>query len=154
MRLISRRGAVWARSRLSPGIVLALLFGGFPFVVRTVQPVLHGAELSQEEASWTLGAGGWTTFRRVILPVIAPAILTGSMLSFARALGEFGSIIIVAGNIPGRTLTAPVYLFQQVEGDNTRAASAISVGLLALSFTTMWAIEKLHRRWAAPRARV
>ena len=136
-----------------PGIVLALLFVCFPFVVRTVQPVLHGAELTQEEAAWTLGAGGWTTFRRVILPVIGPASLTGSMLSFARALGEFGSIIIVAGNIPGRTLTAPVYLFQQVEGDNTRAASAISVALLALSFTTMWAIEKLHRRWAS-RARV
>jgi sulfate transport system permease protein len=137
-----------------PGIVLALLFVCYPFVVRTVQPVLHGAEKSQEEAAWTLGASGWTTFRRVVLPTIGPAILTGSMLSFARALGEFGSIIIVAGNIPGSTLTAPVYLYQQVEGDNTGAASAISIVLLALSFTSMWAIERLQRRGEGPRARV
>lgn len=137
-----------------PGIVLALLFVCYPFVVRTVQPVLHGAEKSQEEAAWTLGASGWTTFRRVVLPTIGPAILTGSMLGFARALGEFGSIIIVAGNIPGSTLTAPVYLFQQVEGDNTGAASAISIVLLALSFTSMWAIERLQRRGEGPRARV
>jgi sulfate transport system permease protein len=137
-----------------PGIVLALLFVCYPFVVRTVQPVIHGAEKSQEEAAWTLGASGWTTFRRVVLPTIGPAILTGSMLSFARALGEFGSIIIVAGNIPGSTLTAPVYLYQQVEGDNTGAASAISIVLLALSFTTMWAIERLQRRGEGPRARV
>ncbi|HEY7524680.1 MAG TPA: ABC transporter permease subunit, partial [Candidatus Limnocylindrales bacterium] len=73
-----------------PGIVLALLFVCYPFVIRTVQPVIHGAEKSQEEAAWTLGASGWTTFRRVVLPTIGPAILTGSMLSFARALGEFG----------------------------------------------------------------
>lgn len=137
-----------------PGIVLALLFVCYPFVVRTVQPVIHGAEKSQEEAAWTLGASGWTTFRRVVLPTIGPAILTGSMLSFARALGEFGSIIIVAGNIPGSTLTAPVYLYQQVEGDNTGAASAISIVLLALSFTTMWAIERLQRRGEVPPARV
>ncbi|HKY60422.1 MAG TPA: sulfate ABC transporter permease subunit CysT [Gemmatimonadota bacterium] len=137
-----------------PGIVLALLFVCYPFVIRTVQPVLHGAEKSQEEAAWTLGASGWTTFRRVVLPTIAPAILTGSMLSFARALGEFGSIIIVAGNIPGSTLTAPVYLYQQVEGDDTGSASAISIVLLALSFTTMWAIERLQRRGDGLRARV
>jgi sulfate transport system permease protein len=115
-----------------PGIVLALLFVCYPFVVRTVQPVIHGAEKSQEEA----------------------AFLTGSMLSFARALGEFGSIIIVAGNIPGSTLTAPVYLYQQVEGDNTGAASAISIVLLALSFSTMWAIDRLQRRGKATRARI
>ena len=137
-----------------PGIVLALLFVCYPFVIRTVQPVLHGAEMSQEEAAWTLGASGWTTFRRVVLPTIGPAILTGSMLGFARALGEFGSIIIVAGNIPGSTLTAPVYLYQQVEGDNTGAASAISIVLLGLSFTSMWAIERLQRRGEGHRARV
>ena len=137
-----------------PGIVLALLFVCYPFVVRTVQPVLHGAEKSQEEAAWTMGASGWTTFRRVVLPSIAPAILTGSMLGFARALGEFGSIIIVAGNIPGSTLTAPVYLYQQVEGNDTGAASAISIVLLVLSFTTMWAMERLQRRGEGFRARV
>lgn len=129
-----------------PGIVLALLFVCYPFVVRTVQPVLEGAERQQEEAAHTLGASGWTTFRRVVLPTIAPAVLTGSMLSFARALGEFGSIVVVAGNIPGRTLTAPVYLYQQVEAGDVRAASAISVVLLALSFSLMLGVDRIQRR--------
>lgn len=129
-----------------PGIVLALLFVCYPFVVRTVQPVLEGAERQQEEAAHTLGASGWTTFRRVVLPTIAPAVLTGSMLSFARALGEFGSIVVVAGNIPGRTLTAPVYLYQQVEAGDARAASAISVVLLALSFSLMLGVDGIQRR--------
>ena len=129
-----------------PGIVLALLFVCYPFVVRTVQPVLEGAERQQEEAAFTLGASRWTTFRRVVLPTIAPAILTGSMLSFARALGEFGSIVVVAGNIPGRTLTAPVYLYQQVEAGDVRAASAISVVLLALSFSLMLGVDRIQGR--------
>ncbi|HKY60362.1 MAG TPA: sulfate ABC transporter permease subunit CysT [Gemmatimonadota bacterium] len=129
-----------------PGIVLALLFVCYPFVVRTVQPVLEGAERQQEEAAHTLGASGWTTFRRVVLPTIAPAILTGSMLSFARALGEFGSIIVVAGNIPGRTLTAPVYLYQQIEAGDVRAASSISVVLLALSFSLMLGVDRIQNR--------
>src|SRR5690606_36614033 len=91
-----------------PGIVLALMFISYPFVIRTVQPVLAKLDLNQEVAAHTLGASGWTTFRRIILPAILPAMVTGCMLSFARALGEFGSIVIVAGNIPRQTQVATV----------------------------------------------
>jgi sulfate transport system permease protein len=104
------------------------------------------AELRQEEAAYTLGASKWQTFRSVVLPTIAPAILTGSLLSFARALGEFGSIVAVAGNIPGKTLTAPVYIYQQIESQNQRGASAVSLLLLALSFSMMLAVEWIYRR--------
>lgn len=130
----------------TPGIVLALLVITYPFVIRTVQPVLMEAERGQEEAAYTLGASKWTTFRRVVLPTIAPAIVTGSLLSFARALGEFGSIIVVAGNIPGVTLTAPVYIFGQIESQNQRGASAMSIVLLALSFTLIVTVEWLQGR--------
>lgn len=130
----------------TPGIVLALLVITYPFVIRTVQPVLMEAERGQEEAAYTLGASKWTTFRRVVLPTIAPAIVTGSLLSFARALGEFGSIVVVAGNIPGVTLTAPVYIFGQIESQNQRGASAMSIVLLALSFTLIVTVEWLQGR--------
>jgi sulfate/thiosulfate transport system permease protein len=130
----------------TPGIVLALLVITYPFVIRTVQPVLMEAERGQEEAAYTLGASRWTTFRRVVLPTIAPAIVTGSLLSFARALGEFGSIVVVAGNIPGVTLTAPVYIFGQIESQNQRGASAMSIVLLALSFTLIVTVEWLQGR--------
>lgn len=130
----------------TPGIVLALLVITYPFVIRTVQPVLMEAERGQEEAAYTLGASRWTTFRSVVLPTIAPAIATGSLLSFARALGEFGSIVVVAGNIPGVTLTAPVYVFGQIESQNQRGASAMSIVLLALSFTLIVTVEWLQGR--------
>ena len=130
----------------TPGIVLALLVITYPFVIRTVQPVLLEAEQGQEEAAYTLGASSWTTFRRVVLPAIAPAIATGSLLSFARALGEFGSIVVVAGNIPGRTLTAPVFVYGQIESQNQRGASAMSILLLALSFTLILTVEWLQTR--------
>ena len=130
----------------TPGIVLALLVITYPFVIRTVQPVLMEAERGQEEAAYTLGASGWTTFRRVVLPTITPAIITGSLLSFARALGEFGSIVVVAGNIPGVTLTAPVYIYGQIESQNQRGASAMSILLLGLSFTLIVTVEWLQGR--------
>ncbi len=130
----------------TPGIVLALLVITYPFVIRTVQPVLMEAERDQEEAAYTLGASRWTTFRRVVLPSIAPAIATGSLLSFARALGEFGSVVVVAGNIPGRTLTAPVYVYGQIESQNQRGASVMSIVLLALSFTLILIVEWLQSR--------
>jgi sulfate transport system permease protein len=130
----------------TPGIVLALLVITYPFVIRTVQPVLMEAERGQEEAAYTLGASGWTTFRHVVLPTITPAIVTGSLLSFARALGEFGSIVVVAGNIPGVTLTAPVYIYGQIESQNQRGASAMSILLLALSFTLIVTVEWLQGR--------
>ncbi len=130
----------------TPGVVLALLVITYPFVIRTVQPVLMEAERGQEEAAYTLGASGWTTFRRVVLPIISPAIITGSLLSFARALGEFGSVVVVAGNIPGRTLTAPVYVYGQIESQNQRGASSMSILLLALSFALILVVEWMQSR--------
>lgn len=130
----------------TPGIVLALLVITYPFVIRAVQPVLMEVEKGQEEAAYTLGASKWTTFRRVVLPTIAPALITGSLLCFARALGEFGSVVVVAGNIPGVTLTAPVYVFGQIESQNQRGASAMSILLLALSFTLIVTVEWMQGR--------
>jgi sulfate/thiosulfate transport system permease protein len=130
----------------TPGVVLALLVITYPFVIRTVQPVLMEAERGQEEAAYTLGASKWTTFRRVVLPAISPAIITGSLLSFARALGEFGSVVVVAGNIPGRTLTAPVYVYGQIESQNQRGASSMSILLLGLSFALILLVEWMQSR--------
>lgn len=130
----------------TPGIVMALLFVTYPFVIRTVQPVLMEIDRTEEEAAWTLGASEWKTFLHIILPAIRPAMMTGALLCFARALGEFGSIVIVAGNIPGRTLTAPVYIFGQIESQNQHGASAVSLLLLALSFALMLVVDWLQRR--------
>lgn len=129
-----------------PGIVLAMLFVTYPFVVRTVQPVLHGAEIRQEEAAFSLGASKWTAFRRVLLPTIGPALVSGCLLTFARALGEFGSVVIVAGNIPNVTLTAPVHIYGQIESQNQHGASAMSTVLLALSFVLMLVIDSMQAR--------
>lgn len=131
-----------------PGIVLALLFVTYPFVIRTVAPVLLEAERHEEEAAFTLGASRWTNFRRIVLPAIFPAAVSGALLSFARALGEFGSIVVVAGNIPRRTLTSPVYVFGEVEAHNERGASAMSVVLLALSFGLLLLLDWRQRRRA------
>jgi sulfate transport system permease protein len=130
-----------------PGILLALLFVCYPVVIRSVQPVLVDAELSKEEAAYTLGARRAATFRRVVLPTVLPAVVSGALLSFSRALGEFGAIVVVAGNIPGRTLTAPVYIYGQVESQNERSASAVSVALLAISFSLLLILDTVeHRR--------
>jgi sulfate transport system permease protein len=129
-----------------PGIVLALLFITYPFVIRTVQPVLMAIDRSQEEAAWTLGASRGRTFMRVILPMITPAVISGALLSFARALGEFGSIVVVAGNIPRHTLTAPVYIFGQIESQNQLGASALSIVLLSLSFALMALVEWIQEK--------
>jgi sulfate/thiosulfate transport system permease protein len=130
----------------TPGIVLALLVITYPFVIRTVQPVLMEMEIGQEEAAYTLGASKWVTFRHIVLPTISPAIVTGSLLSFGRALGEFGSIVVVAGNIPMKTLTAPVYVYGQIESQNQRGASSLSIVLLLLSFTLIVLVEWLQNR--------
>lgn len=134
----------------TPGIILALLLVTYPFVIRAVQPVLLELDRAQEEAAYTIGASEWVTFRSIILPTITPAVITGALLSFARALGEFGSIIIVAGNIPGRTLTAPVYVYGQVESYNQRGASAMSLVLLAVSFTLMVFVDWVHKHGDQP----
>jgi sulfate transport system permease protein len=130
----------------TPGIVLALLVITYPFVIRTVQPVLMETERGQEEAAYTLGASKWVTFRHIVLPSISPAIITGSLLSFGRALGEFGSIVVVAGNIPLKTLTAPVYVYGQIESQNQRGASSMSIILLSLSFSLILLVEWLQNR--------
>src|SRR5215813_7227257 len=139
---LEARGAqvIFAR----PGIVLALLFITYPFVIRTVQPVLMEIDRAQEEAAWTLGASRWRAFSKVILPMITPSIITGALLSFARALGEFGSIVVVAGNIPHRTLTAPVYIFGQIESQNQPGASAVSILLLTISFALMLLVDRMQ----------
>lgn len=129
-----------------PGIVMALLFVGYPFVIRAVQPVLMTLDASQEEAAQTLGASGWYTFRRVIFPAIRPAVLTGGLLSFARSLGEFGSVLIVAGNIPMKTQVATVYLYGQVEAGNMQAASAVSVVLLLVAFIITITVDLVESR--------
>jgi len=117
-----------------PGIILALLYVSFPFVVRTVQPVLHEMEKEMEEAAMTLGAGPFTVFRRIVLPTLMPAVLTGAALSFSRAIGEFGSIVIVSGNIPFKTQVASVYIYGELESYNTQGALGLSVVLLVCSF--------------------
>jgi sulfate transport system permease protein len=129
-----------------PGLILALLFLAYPSVIRSVQPVLMQLEINQQEAAHTLGASPWTTFRRVLLPQIAPAILTGMLISFARALGEFGSAIVVAGNLPMRSQTATVYVFAQVEGDNLASASGVSFVLLLLAFVVTLVVDLALRK--------
>jgi sulfate transport system permease protein len=128
-----------------PGIILALLFITFPFVVRAVQPVLQSLDREQEEAAATLGAGPWTIFRRVTLPALWLPLTTGTLLSFARAIGEFGAIVIVAGNIPLRSQTAAVYVLGEVESENRLGASAMSVVMLMLAFGLILLVDWLQR---------
>jgi sulfate/thiosulfate transport system permease protein len=129
----------------TPGILLALMFVTLPFVVRTVQPVLSELDPAEEEASFSLGAGGWTTFRRIVLPALRPAITAGTLLAFARALGEFGAIIVVSGNITGRTLTAPVYIFQLISQFRYEEAAAIATLLFLTSAALVLVTERLVR---------
>jgi len=129
-----------------PGIILALLFLTFPFVVRSVQPVLLELDLAQEQAASTLGAGGWTIFWRIILPPLTLPVITGALLSFARAIGEFGSIVVVAGNIPFVSQTAAVYVFGEVESENRLGASAMSILMIAIAFGLMMFADYLRKR--------
>jgi sulfate/thiosulfate transport system permease protein len=117
------------------GVLLALLFITLPFVVRTVQPVLAELDVAQEEAAEVLGASRLRTFFQIVLPALRPAIAAGTLLSFARALGEFGSIVIISGNITNRTLTAPVFIFQLASQFHSDEAAAVSAVLFAMSFT-------------------
>ncbi len=131
----------WRIAYTQWGIFLALVFVGLPFVVRTVQPVLETMDRELEEASATLGAGRWRTIRRVIFPMLLPAALTGFALSLARAVGEYGSVIFIAGNIPLRTEIAPLLIVIQLEEFNYDAAAAIGIAMLAISFTLLLAIN-------------
>jgi sulfate transport system permease protein len=126
-------------------VVLALLFVTLPFVVRAVQPVLGEIDREMEQAAAALGAGNWTTFRLIVLPNLLPAILAGGGLGFARAIGEFGSVVLISGNIPFETEVAAVRIYSQVENDNITAAAAIAVVLLAVSLTVLLVISVLER---------
>ena len=127
-------------------IALALLFVTLPFVVRAVQPVLMELDREMEQAAASLGAGPATTFRRIVLPNLMPAILSGAALSFGKAVGEFGSIVLISGNIPFDTEVASVHIFKAIESDDRAAAAAVSVVLLVLSLVVLIAADILERR--------
>lgn len=126
-------------------VALALLFVTLPFVVRAVQPVLGEIDREMEQAATALGASGWTTFRLIVLPNLLPAILAGAGLGFARAIGEFGSVVLISGNIPFQTEVAAVRIYSQVENDNITAAAALAVVLLTISLAVLLIIAVLER---------
>jgi sulfate transport system permease protein len=126
-------------------IVLALLFVTLPFVVRSVQPVLIELDREMEEAAASLGASGPVVFRRIVLPNLLPAIVSGAALGFARAVGEFGSVILISGNIPFKSQVASVFIFSQVESDNTRGAAAVAVVLLLISVAVLIGLRRIGR---------
>jgi sulfate/thiosulfate transport system permease protein len=128
-------------------VLVALLFVTLPFVVRTVQPVLIELDREMEEAAASLGAGRLSIFARIIFPNLLPAILSGVALAFARAVGEFGAVVLISGNIPFDTEVSSVYIFSQIESDNATGAAAVSVVLLAISFVALLGIGGI-RRWA------
>jgi len=129
-------------------VILALLFVTLPFVVRAVQPVLMELDDEMEEAAASLGAGNLTIFRRVILPNLTPAILAGVALAFARSVGEFGSLVLITGNLPFDTEVASVFIFGQIESDRVIGAAAVSVVLLAVSLVVLLGISVASRRGA------
>jgi sulfate transport system permease protein len=128
------------------GVGLALLFVTLPFVVRAVQPVLLELDREMEEAAASLGARPTTIFRRIVLPNLTPAILAGVALAFARAIGEFGSLVLISGNIPFETEVASVFIFGQIESGTTTGAAAVSVVLLVVALVILVAINLVSRR--------
>jgi sulfate/thiosulfate transport system permease protein len=126
------------------GVVIALIFIGLPFVVRTVQPVLEDNELELEEAAMCLGATRWQTFAHVIFPAIAPALLTGFAMAFARAVGEYGSVIFIAGNVPMVSEITPLVIIGKLEQYDYGGATAVAVVMLAISFTLLLVINALQ----------
>ncbi|CAB3779508.1 Sulfate transport system permease protein CysT [Paraburkholderia caffeinitolerans] len=142
------------------GVLVALTFIGLPFVVRTVQPVLEEFEREQEEAAACLGASRWLTFRRVVLPAALPALLTGFALAFARALGEYGSVIFIAGNVPMKSEITSLLIITKLEQYDYAGATALAVVMLCVSFvmlllinTLQWYLQRrTSRRASSPRA--
>jgi len=130
------------------GIVVALVFLGLPFAVRTLQPVLEALDTEVEEAAASLGARRSTIFRRVLLPELLPAALTGFTLAFARGLGEYGSVVFISGNMPMRTEVAPLLVMSKLEQYDTAGATAIAMLLLGLSFVLLFALNRLQA-WGA-----
>ncbi|MCU1429369.1 MAG: sulfate transporter permease subunit CysT [Actinomycetia bacterium] len=133
-----------------PGVFVALLFVTLPFCVRTVQPVLIELDRDMEEAAASLGASRITIFRRIVLPNLMPAILAGGALSFARALSEYGSTVLISGNIPFKTQVASVHIFNQIENDNVTGAAAVATVLLGVSLIVLLAIGVIQR-WSVRR---
>jgi sulfate/thiosulfate transport system permease protein len=133
-------------------VALALLFVTLPFVIRAVQPVLHEIDEEMEEAAASLGASNTRIFRSIILPNLTPAIVAGCALAFARAIGEFGSLVLITGNIPFDTQVASVYIFGRIESDNTTAAAAVSVLLLVIAVLVLFTLN-LFVRWRSRHAR-
>jgi sulfate transport system permease protein len=131
------------------GITVALIFIGLPFVVRTVQPVLDDLESEVEEAAASLGAGRWQTFVRVIFPTIAPALLTGFALAFARAIGEYGSVVFISGNMPMKTEIVPLLIITKLEQYEYAGATAVALVMLVASFLLLLSINLLQ--WSARR---
>ncbi len=158
--LYSQNG--WIGSLLEPlglkiaftplGITLALMFIGIPFVVRTVQPVLEDLDRDMEEASATLGAGRWRTFRSIVIPELIPPLLTGFALAFARGIGEYGSVVFISGNMPMRTEIAPLLIMSKLEQFDYGGATAVALLLLLISFLMLLVINTLQR-WARKTSR-
>jgi sulfate transport system permease protein len=132
------------------GIVVALTFIGLPFVVRTVQPVIEELDPAVEEAAMVLGASRWQTFTKVVFPTIVPALTTGFTLAFARALGEYGSIVFISGNLPMKTEITPLLIVTELEQYNYAGATALALVMLLASFVLLLGIN-LSQRWAASR---
>ncbi|HET8836443.1 MAG TPA: sulfate ABC transporter permease subunit CysT [Gemmatimonadales bacterium] len=131
------------------GITVALIFIGLPFVVRTVQPVLDDLEVDVEEAAASLGARRWQTFTRVVFPSVAPALLTGFALAFARAIGEYGSVVFISGNMPMKTEIVPLLIITKLEQYDYAGATAVALVMLVASFTLLLAINLMQ--WATRR---
>jgi sulfate transport system permease protein len=131
-----------------PAVAVALLFVTLPFVVRSVQPVLMELDADAEQAAASLGASNWVTFRRVVLPALAPALLSGAGLAFARAVGEYGSVVLIGGGIPRDTEVASQYIAKQIEIDRPQAAAAVSVTLLLISFLVLFLLRLVGSRAA------
>ena len=127
------------------GVFMALLFVTLPFVVRTVQPVLLELDEEMEEAAVSLGASRFTTFRRIVLPNLLPAIASGTALAFARAISEFGATVLISGNLPLKTQVASVYIFGQIESDRPAGAAAVSVVLLLIALVVLVSLDALQR---------
>ncbi len=140
--LLAPYGIQISFSRL--GVLVAMIYISLPFVVRTVQPVLQEMETEVEEAAWSMGASDWQTFYRVILPPLMPALLTGIAMGFSRAVGEYGSVVIIAGNIPFQDLIAPVLVFQRLEQFDSAGATVIGSVLLLISLAILIVINLLQ----------
>jgi sulfate transport system permease protein len=131
-----------------PAVVLAFLFVTLPFVVRTVQPVLAELDRDAEEAAASLGAGRFIVFRRIVLPALTPAIASGAALSFARAVSEYGSLVLLSGNLPMRTEVTSVRILSSIENDNRTGAAAVATVLLVVSLVVIVGLDVLQRRVA------